>query len=178
VANELQTDYLSGKNVYFLLRNSVGQIWNGAAFEAYATANYANYDIAATEQGTASGYYTASMPSVSLGIYYVVAKERAGGAPAETDITVGTGTINWDGSAVVTANALADAILKRDVDNVEASAAIHSLCSAILKMVSKFDVSVAGNAVTYRTDGTTAHMTQSKTTNSSLTPIQSLGVGA
>lgn len=100
MASELQTDYLTGKTVYFLLRNSTGSIWNGAAFEAYATLNYATYDILATEQGTASGYYTANMPAVAAGVYYVVAKEQAGGAPAETDITVGTGRIEWDGAAV------------------------------------------------------------------------------
>lgn len=98
MSQELQADYIAGKVVYFLLRNSVGSIWNGAAFEAYVTANYATYDIAATEQGTASGYYVATMPATALGVYYIVAKEQIGGGPAETDITVGTGTIQWTGS--------------------------------------------------------------------------------
>lgn len=100
MAAEIQADYLSGKVVYFLLRNATGSVWNGSAFVAYATVDYTNYDIAATEQGTASGYYTADMPSVVAGVYYVVAKERIGGSPAESDITVGTGTIQWSGSAV------------------------------------------------------------------------------
>lgn len=189
--NELQADYLSGKTVYYLLRNPVAQVWNGSSFVAYATADYANYVISATEQGTSSGYYTGTMPSVAAGVYYLVAKERVGGSPAETDITVGTGAVQWDGSAVLplsgitsvafstaNVNAVADGVLTRDVGNVEAAAAIHSLCSAILKLCSKFDVAVAGNAVTYRTDGTTVHMTQSKVTNTSLAPVQSLGVGA
>ncbi len=100
MASELQTDYLTAKTVYFLLRNSVGQIWNGAAFEAYVTANYANYDIAGTEQGTASGYYVGNMPAVAAGIYYLVAKEQTGGSPAETDISIGAGEINWTGTVV------------------------------------------------------------------------------
>ena len=98
MASELQSDYLTGKNVYFQLRNNVGQIWNGTSFVAYATADIATYNINATEQGTASGYYAASMPAANSGIYYVVAKERAGGGVAETDITVGTGVIQWDGA--------------------------------------------------------------------------------
>lgn len=98
MSNELQTDYLAGKTVYFLLRNSVGQIWNGANFVAYATADYANYDIAAVEQGTASGYYVADFPSIAAGVYYSVAKERAGGVPVETDISIGWGNIDWGGT--------------------------------------------------------------------------------
>jgi len=98
MANELQTDYITGRTVYFLLRNSTGSVWNGAAFETYVTANYTTYDIAATEQGTASGYFQGNMPSLDPGIYYITAKERAGGAPAETDITVGTGVVQWNGS--------------------------------------------------------------------------------
>ncbi len=97
--NELQADYVPGKNVYFLLRNSVGQVWNGSSFVTYVTANYATYFLTATEQGTASGYYTADMPGANAGLFYMVAKERLGGSPAESDFTVGTGTILWNGSS-------------------------------------------------------------------------------
>lgn len=69
----------------------------------------------------------------------------------------------------------ADALLKRDVDNVEATAAVHSLASAVLKLVSKFD---GATGITYRTDGTTAHMTQAVTTDGDADPISALGVGA
>lgn len=102
MAAEIQFDSVSGRNCYVQVRNSVGQIWNtaGAAFEAYATGSIADYDIAATEQGTASGIYTASMPAAAAGVYTVVAKERSGGAPAEADVTVGVGEIAWSGTAV------------------------------------------------------------------------------
>ena len=100
MASELQTDYISAKNIYFILRNSVGQAWNGSAFENYATANLATYKIAATEQGTASGYYAANMPAAAAGVYYAVAKEQAGGSAAESDITIGTGSLRWDGTTV------------------------------------------------------------------------------
>lgn len=98
MANELQTDYLTGQTVYFLLRNAVGQVWNGAAFEDYVSGNYATYDIAATEQGS-SGYYTANFPAVAAGVYYALAKAQAGGSPAESDFSVGWGNVDWGGSA-------------------------------------------------------------------------------
>lgn len=42
----------SGRTIYFVIRNTAGQVWNGAAFEAFNASNWANYDVAATEQGT------------------------------------------------------------------------------------------------------------------------------
>ena len=104
MAGELQVDFISGRTVYFQIRNSIGQIWNTAgtpAFEAYATANIGDYDVAATEQGTASGYYAGNMPALVAGIYYILAKERAGASPAEADITAGSGTFRWTGYSFV-----------------------------------------------------------------------------
>ncbi len=69
----------------------------------------------------------------------------------------------------------ADAVLKRDIDNVEAAAPIHSLASMILKAVSRFK---ASTGATYRTDGTTIHMTQSPTTDPLADPITELGLGS
>lgn len=190
MASELQTDYITGKVVYFLLRNSIGRAWNGSAFEVYATANYANYVILATEQGTASAYFAASMPAAAAGVYYLIAKERVGGSAAETDITIATGIMQWDGTAALALSSvptttfqtnIADTVLSRGVSNVEGTANIHSLCSAILKLVSKFsvkDAANANNATVYRTDGTTIHMTQVPVTDSTLTATRSLGVGA
>lgn len=100
MAGELQVDYVTAKTVYFLLRNAVGQVWNGTTFESYLTANYATYPIGATEQGTASFYYAGNFPSVAAGTYYAVAKERIGGSPAESDPSIGHGTVNWAGSVV------------------------------------------------------------------------------
>lgn len=188
MANELAADYLSGKTVYYLIRTATATIWNGVAFEAYQTANYANYDISSTEQGTASGYYVGNFPSIDAGIYYVTAKEQIGGSPAETDITVGTGAIQWNGTTVLPLSYListtnytniADTILKRDIDNVEATAAVHSLCSALLKLVSKFNVKDSTNsnlATTYRTDGITVHMSQTPTTDATLVATRQLDV--
>jgi hypothetical protein len=101
MANELGNSSSTGKTVYYLIRNSVNQIWNGASFEAYLTAHYATYVVAATEQGTASGFYTANMPGAVTGIYAIIAKQQVGGSPAETDTDVGTGNAYWDGTNLV-----------------------------------------------------------------------------
>lgn len=185
MANELQTDFLANKTVYYLLRNATGSIWNGATFTAYVTVNFATYPITATEQGTASGFYTGTMPAVAAGVYAIVAKQQVGGSPAESDISVGWGMIQWDGTAVLplsgvptttNAAALAATILETDITGtIEGAAPVHSLAVAILKLVSKFD-GLTGR--TFKTDGTTVKMTQTPTTNPAMVPIQSLGVGA
>jgi hypothetical protein len=113
MASEIQFNFTTGRTCYVLLRSATGTIWNGSSFEAYVTANYATYDIAATEQGTASGLYAATMPAVAGGEYRVIAKDRAGGSPAESDITIGTGIINWSGTAVVNPSNLDAAITTR-----------------------------------------------------------------
>lgn len=90
----------TGRTCYFTIRDRTGQIWNGSAFEAYLTANYLNYDIALTEQGTASNFYVGTFPStISPGVYSIEAKQQAGGSVAETDVTWGTETYQWNGSA-------------------------------------------------------------------------------
>ena len=101
MASELQTSYVTGRNVYFLIRSRIGQIWNtsGAAFENYTALNITDYDVAASEQGS-SGFYAGTFPTaITAGVYSVVAKERLGASPAESDPTVGVGDIQWNGSA-------------------------------------------------------------------------------
>jgi hypothetical protein len=74
------------------------------------------------------------------------------------------------------ANAIADAILSRDIDQVEATAALDSLCTAILKAVSKVKDN-AGTLEVYRTNGSTLHMSQTITTDAALDAISELAVG-
>lgn len=101
MANELIAQFESVKTVYFTIRNTIGQIWSTVAgsFGAYSTAAYADYDVAATEQGTASGIYAANFPAAIVpGLYYIVAYQQLGGAVAETDRFVAQGSFNWDGT--------------------------------------------------------------------------------
>lgn len=110
MAGELQTNFDSGKTVYFLVRSASSTIWNtaSAALEAYQTANYADYDIAATEQGSASGFYVGNFPAAAApGVYSIVAKQQLGGSPAESDPTIGLGTEQWNGSTLLPLSDLA-----------------------------------------------------------------------
>jgi hypothetical protein len=106
MANELQTSFLPNQSVYFLVRNQAGQIWSTTgtpSFVTYATADYLFYVLTATEQGTDSGYYTADMPAtIPAGVYNVLAKFDATMiGQLETDLTVGAGQVEWNGSAVI-----------------------------------------------------------------------------
>lgn len=56
--------------------------------------------------------------------------------------------------------AWADALLQRDVDQVEATAPVHSMAGVVLKNMSRVDASGGSNIITYRTNATTVFATQ------------------
>jgi hypothetical protein len=94
----------TGAKLYGVLRDDNGKPWNGSAFETYATANLATYDLAITEQGTASKVYSLTFPAAitSAGWYglavYVYAVD---GTPAESDVgPVWMQDTYWTGSAI------------------------------------------------------------------------------
>ena len=89
---------------------------------------------------------------------------------------IATGAIDADSLAADAANEIADAVLERDIDQVEATMPIHSLGTAILKAVSRI-VDDAGTLKLYRTNGSTLHMSQTITVNASADPIDELTVG-
>jgi hypothetical protein len=71
--------------------------------------------------------------------------------------------------------AVADTLLSRDMSYVEATVAIQSLCSMILKLTSRFN---SQTGKTYRSDGTTPHMTQIPVIDVNAKPIVELGKGS
>ena len=105
MAAELRGVSASG-TLYAHLMNAAGQRWDGSAFEAYDASSYADYDIAMTEQGN-SGVYVADFPAAILtgGTYEYFVYRQAGGSPAEGDVVVNTGRIDWTGTAAITAAA-------------------------------------------------------------------------
>lgn len=112
MAGEIQWSHAAGFTEYALIRNRIGQIWSTSggtgAFETYATANYADYGIAGTEQGTASAYYAATAPTaLPAGTYGMSAKRRVGGSNAETDPTVANGNFEWNGTVALPLSDLA-----------------------------------------------------------------------
>jgi hypothetical protein len=83
------------------------------------------------------------------------------------------------GAAELAADAaveIADAILERDIDQVETTMALHSLGTAILKAVSRIRDN-AGTLEVFRTDGSTLHLSQTVTTDASADPVDELTVG-
>jgi hypothetical protein len=124
MADTLQVQHTaSGATLYALIRDADGAVWNGLAFEAYLTANLSNYDIALTEQGTASRYYTAAMPALAAGRYSVVVFVQAGGAPAETDTVAATGLGEWDGTRFTRLGAPAGVSVSADIAAMKAETA-------------------------------------------------------
>lgn len=119
VAGEIQLPLgLTGRTCYALVRNAVGQIYAGATAGTYATASYATYPIALTEQGTASGFYVGDFSAVPAGVYGVEVRLRAGISPAETDLPIASGHIEWGGSATVPLSSI-----KSKTDNLPSSPA-------------------------------------------------------
>jgi hypothetical protein len=68
-------------------------------------------------------------------------------------------------------NAIADAILSRNVSNVEGSAAEHTLCTVVLAMLENDAVTTPGSLLIYRTNGVTVHATKTLTTDPAAEPI-------
>jgi hypothetical protein len=103
--NVVSIPYLvTGAKLYATIRDRNGKVWNGSSFEVYATANLANYDVALTEQGTASKIYAFTFPAgiTTVGDYkcaiYVYAVD---GIPAETDAgPVWLEDLYWDGDSL------------------------------------------------------------------------------
>lgn len=124
MADTIQAQHTtSGANLYALVRAADGTIWNGAALEAYLTANLGNYDLPMTEQGTASRFYAVNVPALAAGWYSAQVYVRAGGAPAETDTLVGVGDFEWTGSAFVKLGAPAGASVSADIAAVKTQTA-------------------------------------------------------
>lgn len=81
----------------------------------------------------------------------------------------GSGAITAASLATDAANEIADAVLTRNVSNVEASAQHHTLCTLIL---AGLEWSIADTTWTIkRTDGTTPHYTKTLTTSAGADPI-------
>ncbi len=84
-----------------------------------------------------------------------------------------SGQYDWDLDDI---NQFGDALLKRDLDQVESAAAIHSVLTAALKAVSRIRNN-AGTLETYETDGSTLKLSQTITTDPTNDPIDEVAVG-
>lgn len=104
MAGEIQINFDTGLSLYFMVRSATGTVWNTgtAAFEAYNSANYANYVVALTEESGSGGFYKGNFPStISAGVYGVTAKHALAGNGSEAagDPVIGIENFQWTGTA-------------------------------------------------------------------------------
>jgi hypothetical protein len=104
MAREIRGTAPSG-TLYARIMSPAGLWWNGSTFEAYSAGNYSTYVVTMAEQGN-SGVYVADFPSgiTGSGSYQYFVHKQLGGSPAEGDTIVAFGTVDWTGSASVTAS--------------------------------------------------------------------------
>ncbi len=151
------------------------RLWLGSAPNALQSGRVDSYVGAmASAVLTATAIATDAITAAKIATGAIDADAIA--ADAITAAKIATDAITADEIADAAANEIADAILKRDLDQVEATMALHSLGTAALKAVSRIRDN-AGTLETYRTDGTTLHMSQTVTTDAALDPVDELTAG-
>jgi hypothetical protein len=167
----------AGSTVYAqVFRDTDGYVWSvsGSAFEAYVTANIANYAILMTQLGSASGVYSATFPAgitLSDSSYSMVARIKAGGSYAESDAVCGVGNTTLLTSDSLATGAITDAkIADGAITSAKFTvAAITGVASGILEKQEQLwrrffksaYLDLTGNTLkTYADDGTTVLTTQ------------------
>jgi hypothetical protein len=99
MAGEIRAIGPSGRTCYVHILNANGQRWNGSEFETFAVANYEDYDVSVTEDGS-TGIYKGDFPtSIAAGRYDIVLFIRSGATPANGDKAVGSQSLSWSGSS-------------------------------------------------------------------------------
>ena len=92
----------SAATIYFTILGSGTSIWSTSGgtggFESYAAADWADYSISMTEQGSTNIYKGNVPAAVPAGVYDIDARRQIGGSPATTDVNVATGEVQWNGT--------------------------------------------------------------------------------
>ena len=101
----------TGSTAYARILGSGSAVWSTSGgtgnFQAYNAANWTDYAISATEQGS-TGVFIANMPAaVPAGVYDIDARNQIGGSPAVTDPGVAHGEAQWNGFKTVPLSDLA-----------------------------------------------------------------------
>ena len=110
MADTLELSADTGLTFYLVFIDQDGDYWNGSSVEAYTQANWADYDVAMTEDGD-SGIYVGTIPSgLGDGNWKAFACEQSGGSAAYSDVKVAAFSFEFLDGAVVTPGATAAAI--------------------------------------------------------------------
>lgn len=89
----------TGNNVYVLIWNFIGQIWNKNtnAFEAYTVSNWTSYAVPTVEQASSGNYFVTVLGITTPGAYTFAGYIRSGATPTpppvDTPTTPGNSTI-------------------------------------------------------------------------------------
>jgi hypothetical protein len=105
MANEIHIDYQSGNEIYAVIRDGTGKVWNPSsqAFEDWGSGGHDmdDYDISLTDKG--GSRYTGDFDSaIPAGRYTIQVFTQSSQTPADTDELIGTGCIVWSGVAELT----------------------------------------------------------------------------
>ena len=158
-------------------RISDGYFWDNTTSGYAVSPSLSDKKISLTQGSNENkGSYTASISGLGSGKLRIRIHDDA-----DSDIVISMGTVLVDNGVEVTgyitsgtleadaANEIADAILSRNVSNVEATAPEHSLATIILATL---ESSIAGSTWKIkRTNGTTVHASKTVTTDPNATPI-------
>ena len=149
MADEIQVVAEAGLDLYCMIRNSIGQVWDpgGKSFEDYGTGgrDAEDYDVALTDKEV--GLYVGAFDEniTTEGVYVIVVYEQAGANPADTDLVLGSDVLGWNG--------------KSEIDSLVISR------SAYLRANKSVQDKSSGVITTYDTDGSTPLYTETETDN-------------
>lgn len=105
MAEEIHHNFVTGNNLYTCRWQQNGNVFltDGASDEVWGTdgRDADDYDVAMSEED-ASGHYTADLDISVAGVYHISVYLRAGANPADSDVALAQGEINWDGSNEIT----------------------------------------------------------------------------
>jgi hypothetical protein len=93
--------YATGNWLYYVIRNSLGQVWNKSTFEIYSPSNWSLYALPMVEDTVGNYDYTAQWPlQVPAGqyTYSVFVRGSANVAITDTQLAAPT-TYNWNGTS-------------------------------------------------------------------------------
>ena len=173
-ASVIEFSYAAGSTIYAVIRRPADKyIWDTTgtpAFEVFAAAQIANYDVALTADAD-DDYYTATFPAgIAAGTYTVQIYLRAGDNPAITDSLLGSVSMHSSGIEqvdlayaagtvlpVTNATVFSDSLVATTV--VDSTYTIDDLFEALFAFMCG-KVAVVDNGATrtisfYKRDGTT-----------------------
>jgi len=111
MANEIHTDYESGKNLYVVRFDSAGQVAlsDGSSFEDWGANGHDadDYDVSLSEIGSGGSHYVGDFDAssnIKAGRYGVTAFLQAGANPANSDKIIGSGEIVWTSAGELSAD--------------------------------------------------------------------------